>query len=332
MLLDYGHTLVDLVRPESELLNAYHTINQRLEQELEREVPQAAELIQSVSIAVDDAIGDSYRTGAEQEVDIVELGHDVARHLGAGHLVAGAVSVGGIEADPDAVAVRLQPPQQLGELLEAAADVVAGAGRVLQQQPRRALDGNGLQGALHRRDDVLVGSCQAAALVAADVDDDVVQTVGRPPLQLVGEGGARLGVDRLLRPGHVDQVVGVADDGLHPGFTKGPGEGPGHPWVDHLRAPGGGVAGEDLDRLSAELTRRFDRRREATVDADVEPDGRRQTVRGLGVGAPTRAARRATRAAAAPAPMPLSMLTTVTPGEQVCSIPSSAARPWPPAP
>lgn len=81
MLLDYGHTLVDLVRPESELLDAYHAINQRLEQELEREVPQAAELIQSVSIAVDDAIGDSYRTGAEQEVDIVELYRDALARL-----------------------------------------------------------------------------------------------------------------------------------------------------------------------------------------------------------------------------------------------------------
>ena len=82
VLLDYGHTIVDLVRPESHLLEAYHQINVRLEQELEREVPQAAELIEKVSIAVDDAIGDSYRTGSEQEVDIAELYRDALGGLG----------------------------------------------------------------------------------------------------------------------------------------------------------------------------------------------------------------------------------------------------------
>ena len=44
-------------------------------------MPQAAELIQGVSIAVDDAIGDSYRTGAEQEVDIVDLYRDALARL-----------------------------------------------------------------------------------------------------------------------------------------------------------------------------------------------------------------------------------------------------------
>lgn len=82
VLLDYGHTLVDLVRPESHLLDAYHQINLRLEAELEREVPQAAELIQGVSIAVDDAIGDSYKTGSEREVDITSLYRDALAGLG----------------------------------------------------------------------------------------------------------------------------------------------------------------------------------------------------------------------------------------------------------
>jgi putative hydrolase of the HAD superfamily len=82
VLLDYGHTIVDLVRPESHLLEAYHQINARLEQELEHEVPQAAEMIEKVSIAVDDAIGDSYRTGGEQEVDITSLYRDALGALG----------------------------------------------------------------------------------------------------------------------------------------------------------------------------------------------------------------------------------------------------------
>ncbi|HEY8740841.1 MAG TPA: HAD family hydrolase [Candidatus Dormibacteraeota bacterium] len=73
LLFDYGHTLMDFARPEELLLDAYHRINLRLEQELESEVPAAAELLVSVSERVDEEIGDSYRGGAEQEVDIAAL-------------------------------------------------------------------------------------------------------------------------------------------------------------------------------------------------------------------------------------------------------------------
>ena len=73
VLFDYGHTLMDFARPENLLLDAYHAINLRLEAELERAVPAAAELLEQVSLRVDDEIGDSYRSGGEQEVDIVQL-------------------------------------------------------------------------------------------------------------------------------------------------------------------------------------------------------------------------------------------------------------------
>jgi putative hydrolase of the HAD superfamily len=82
VLFDYGHTLVDLQRPESHLLEAYHQINQRLEGELEREIPQAAELLVTVSEKVDADIGRSYRTGSEQEVDIADLYRDALRRIG----------------------------------------------------------------------------------------------------------------------------------------------------------------------------------------------------------------------------------------------------------
>jgi putative hydrolase of the HAD superfamily len=82
VLLDYGHTLVNLKRPESHLLDAYHEINRRLETELEREVPQAAELLVSVSERVDTMIGDSYRQGSEQEVDIAQLYRDALENIG----------------------------------------------------------------------------------------------------------------------------------------------------------------------------------------------------------------------------------------------------------
>ncbi|MHB8507829.1 MAG: HAD family hydrolase [Candidatus Dormibacteria bacterium] len=73
VLFDYGHTLIDYAVPEAFLLDAYHRINGRLEQELECTVPGAADLFRTVSVRVDEAIGQSYLEGSEQEVDIAAL-------------------------------------------------------------------------------------------------------------------------------------------------------------------------------------------------------------------------------------------------------------------
>jgi putative hydrolase of the HAD superfamily len=82
VLFDYGHTLIDYDRPEKELLNAYHRINERLAAELEREVPQAADLFHNVSVRVDEIIGASYQEGSEQEVDIAALYSDALHAIG----------------------------------------------------------------------------------------------------------------------------------------------------------------------------------------------------------------------------------------------------------
>lgn len=82
VLLDYGHTLVDFARPDSELLAAYHRVNVRLRDELECEVPEAAEMIERVSYRVDEVVGESYRSGSEQEVDIAELYDDALKAVG----------------------------------------------------------------------------------------------------------------------------------------------------------------------------------------------------------------------------------------------------------
>ncbi|GAC1333901.1 MAG: hypothetical protein NVSMB17_14900 [Candidatus Dormibacteria bacterium] len=82
VLFDYGHTLMDFARPEELLLDAYHRINARLEDELEAEVPAAADLLARVSLKVDEEIGDSYRLGGEQEVDIAALYEGALASLG----------------------------------------------------------------------------------------------------------------------------------------------------------------------------------------------------------------------------------------------------------
>ena len=114
VLFDYGHTLMDFARPEDLLLEAYHRINQRLEEELEAEVPAAADLLVSVSQRVDDEIGRSYTGGAEQEVDIALLYEEALSALGM-HLRPQTVQwvveheqaawLSGIAASPHAVPV-----------------------------------------------------------------------------------------------------------------------------------------------------------------------------------------------------------------------------------
>ncbi|MFN2464060.1 MAG: HAD family hydrolase [Candidatus Dormibacteria bacterium] len=82
VLFDYGHTLMDFVRPEGLLLEAYHRVNQRLEAELEATAPGAADLLERVSIRVDEEIGESYRSGREEEVDIAALYDTALASLG----------------------------------------------------------------------------------------------------------------------------------------------------------------------------------------------------------------------------------------------------------
>ena len=114
VLFDYGHTLMDFTRPQRLLMEAYHRINQRLEEELEAEVPSAARLLVEVSERVDDEIGRSYRGGAEQEVDIASLYEDALSALGM-HLTPETVTwvveheqdawLNGIAASPHAIPV-----------------------------------------------------------------------------------------------------------------------------------------------------------------------------------------------------------------------------------
>ncbi|MGI8610298.1 MAG: HAD family hydrolase [Candidatus Dormibacteria bacterium] len=114
VLFDYGHTLMDFTRPEELLLEAYHRINKRLEEELEAEVPAAAELLVSVSERVDDEIGKSYMGGAEQEVDIAMLYERALSSIGL-HLTPETVTwiveheqdawLNGIAASPHAIPV-----------------------------------------------------------------------------------------------------------------------------------------------------------------------------------------------------------------------------------
>lgn len=82
VLLDYGDTIAGFFRPDAQLLDAYHQINLRLEADLEREVPGAAELVRAVSHGVDAAIGADYANGSELELDIAAIYDRCLRSVG----------------------------------------------------------------------------------------------------------------------------------------------------------------------------------------------------------------------------------------------------------
>jgi len=75
VLFDYGDTLITYSRSAAApyLLTAYEAINRRLKEELAREVPPAALLVEQVSAGVDDVLARHYQTGSLQEVDIAAV-------------------------------------------------------------------------------------------------------------------------------------------------------------------------------------------------------------------------------------------------------------------
>src|SRR6266480_2154918 len=86
-------------------------------------------------------------------------------------VVAGGVEMTGVEADAEPL-VSAQGVVEGGELVDRTADRVAGAGRVLDQQP------GGVRATFERlsqrRDSALQADLEAGALVRADVEDNPV--------------------------------------------------------------------------------------------------------------------------------------------------------------
>lgn len=72
VVFDYGHTLVHFALAEDRLLDCYERIRTGLASRLEREVPAAADLVESVSRRVEQLVQESYRRQELDEVDIVE--------------------------------------------------------------------------------------------------------------------------------------------------------------------------------------------------------------------------------------------------------------------
>jgi putative hydrolase of the HAD superfamily len=73
VVFDYGHTLLDFAPAEETLLACYGEIRQMLASEAERDLPEAVELVESLSRRVGAMVEESYRNAELEELDIVDL-------------------------------------------------------------------------------------------------------------------------------------------------------------------------------------------------------------------------------------------------------------------
>ena len=124
---------------------------------------------------------------AEGRVDGVRVGHVDARDP----------EVARVEAEPE-LRVAVKAVEERGELVDRTADRAAGPGRVLEQEPRRALTGG--ERLFERRCRVLEAGLETGAEVGADVEDDAVGLDRAGDADRVQQGVARLLPERLVRP------------------------------------------------------------------------------------------------------------------------------------
>ncbi len=141
------------------------------------------------------------------------------------------------------------------EVLEAVAEVVALAGRVLEQDHRLAAAAR-----LKKLRDAGGDARQAFGLVGrARMHDEPEQAEAFRPIELLAERGERLLAQHRVRRREVRQIAGVRDDGLQARTGDGVAKLRDFAVVQHARLPLADRFREDLQRLAAGGFGAFDR-------------------------------------------------------------------------
>src|SRR6266568_2140676 len=73
LVFDYGDTLGSLVVAEKQLLEAYGEIRRMLEAQAYHDIPEAADLIQRLTVRIIGLVGESYQRRELEELDILQL-------------------------------------------------------------------------------------------------------------------------------------------------------------------------------------------------------------------------------------------------------------------
>jgi len=79
---DYGDTLGDLRVAEQKLLETYGDIRRMLEAQAQRDIPEAADLIQNITVRVMSMVGASYARHELEELDVLALFEEALSALG----------------------------------------------------------------------------------------------------------------------------------------------------------------------------------------------------------------------------------------------------------
>jgi putative hydrolase of the HAD superfamily len=82
IVFDYGDTLGDLTVAEQRLLETYGDIRRMLEVQAQRDIPEAADLIQNVTVRVMGMVGASYARHELEELDVLALFEEALSALG----------------------------------------------------------------------------------------------------------------------------------------------------------------------------------------------------------------------------------------------------------
>src|SRR5829696_750862 len=195
---------------------------------------------------------DMQRSEAVEPDPLLHLLEDAAEGLRLPDLDPRHVEMARVEADPQP-RMALEGVEDDGELVDRAADRAAGAGRVLEQEPRRL--GAAVEHLAERGQRALQARLEAGAEMGADVDDDSVRFDRARGVDCRAHGLDALAVDHLVRRRQVAEVESMDEHRADPALASPLPE----PREIFLRmlwiSPGARALREELDRVRSDLDR-----------------------------------------------------------------------------
>jgi putative hydrolase of the HAD superfamily len=115
VLFDYGDTLGDLTVAEARLLEAYEVVRRMLQAQANRDIPEAPELVQNITVRVIGLVNASYARHELEELDVLALFTEALGALGLEVPREMVQQIAEIEYRA-MVAVRTVPPDNLEAL------------------------------------------------------------------------------------------------------------------------------------------------------------------------------------------------------------------------
>ena len=195
---------------------------------------------------------DAHRVEADRGLD---LDHGAFVAFLGDDVVAGHVGVAGVEAHGYR-RMPAQEPDQLGHLVEAAAQGTLGAGGVLDEEGEAgALPGKPVHGALDGFGGKAQAGVAAEAFPRAGMEDEVVGAEGEGALDFTAHAHDTFFTDDLRLAAEIDQVAGVDGEGADFIFGAEFMHALGLDEINAGGPPHAGAGGKDLEGVGADFVR-----------------------------------------------------------------------------